>query len=321
MNGCRPAGGLHRRRRSDRVPQHLAARTSALLRTGRFALSALAAALLVLAPVVSHAQESVVDPVPGAVSPACRTDAAPSDRDCPGAGGLVPQGTIPARRQRHVFPDARPGPRLALERLSGHPQHAPTTWMGAVFRVQRIQRRHRRAGQWTEHDDWRDQDPPAHGRHLVLDRRRPSQDELQPRGRVCVHERQGHDGAAIRDRGQHRHHGCVGGSAERGVHVRTDPAPRDHRVGRLRVHDADDHRHRQSAGSGAEPLQRDLPQRPRQCHRGNRGVDLLRTAARLSRAPACRCRSRRRHRSRSGTAGRGGTTRRRRRTRRARQPA
>ena len=131
---------------------------------------------------------SGVDAVPGAVSPSCRTDAAPSNRDRPGAGGLVPQGTIPARRQRHAFPDARPGPRLALEHLSGHPQHAATTWMGAVFRVQRIQGRHRRAGQWTEHDDWRDQDPPAHGRHLVLDRRRPSQDEFQPRGRVCVRE-------------------------------------------------------------------------------------------------------------------------------------
>ena len=177
-------------------PQHLADPTSALHMAGRSALSALAAALLVLAPVVSHAQESAVDAVPGAVSPACRTDATPSSRDRPGAGGLVPQGTIPARRQRHVFPHARPGHRFALEPLPGHPQHAPTTWMGAVVRVQRIQRRHRRAGQWTEHDDRRDQDPPAYGRHLVLDRRRPSQDELQPRGRVCVRECRGHGSAA-----------------------------------------------------------------------------------------------------------------------------
>ena len=190
MSGCRPTGGLHRRRRSDRVlpasrgPGHRRPPSA-----GRSALSALAAALLGTRAGGGTCPGSGVDAVPGAVTPSCRADAAPSNRTRPGAGGLVPQGTIPDRRQRHAFPDSRQGPRLALERLSDHPQHAAATRVGAVFRVERIHGRHRRAGQWQEDDDWRDQDPPAHGRHLVLDRRRPPQDELQPRGRVRVLER------------------------------------------------------------------------------------------------------------------------------------
>ncbi len=126
-----------------------------------------------------------------------------------------------------------------------------------------------------EDDDWRDQDPPAHGRHLVLDRRRPSQDELQPRGRVRLLERQGHGRAASRDAASIDITDAWVVRPNVGFTYALTRRLAIIGFGRLRLHEPDDHRHRQPAGTGAQPRQRVVPQRLRQRHRRNRGVDLL----------------------------------------------